>query len=64
MFVLVYELSLPPSFAISKRQYRRVRHRSGNLRLRRRWKQRYFTKIGDDCYTLPVRWPINTNQWL
>lgn len=29
-----------------------------------RWKQRYFTKIGDDYYPLPVQWDINTKQWL
>ena len=29
-----------------------------------RWKQRYFTKIGDDYFPLPVQWDINTKQWL
>lgn len=28
------------------------------------WKQRYFTKIGDDYFPLPVQWDIATHQWL
>lgn len=29
-----------------------------------KWKQRYFTKIGDDYYPLPVQWDIGNKQWL
>ena len=29
-----------------------------------KWKQRYFTKIGDDYYPLPVQWDIGTKEWL
>ena len=29
-----------------------------------RWKQRYFTKIGDDYYPLPVQWDVATHKWL
>ena len=29
-----------------------------------RWKQRYFTKIGDDYYPLPVQWDIGNKKWL
>ncbi|HXR96584.1 MAG TPA: cytochrome c3 family protein [Terriglobales bacterium] len=29
-----------------------------------RWKQRYFTRIGDDYYPLPAQWDIGTHQWL
>jgi predicted CXXCH cytochrome family protein len=28
------------------------------------WKQRYFTKIGDDYFPLPVQWDIATHTWL
>jgi hypothetical protein len=28
-----------------------------------RWKQRYFTKRGDDYYPLPVQWDVNKRQW-
>ena len=28
------------------------------------WKQRYFTKIGEDYFPLPVQWDIKTRQWL
>ena len=28
------------------------------------WKQRYFTKIGDDYFPLPVQWDFGTHQWL
>lgn len=28
------------------------------------WKQRYFTKIGDDYFPLPVQWDFATHQWL
>ena len=28
------------------------------------WKQRYFTKIGDDYFPLPVQWDIATQIWL
>ncbi len=28
------------------------------------WKQRYFTKIGDDYFPLPVQWNVGTHQWL
>lgn len=28
------------------------------------WKQRYFTKIGDDYFPLPVQWDVGTRQWL
>jgi len=27
------------------------------------WKQRYFTKIGDDYYPLPVQWAVSTRKW-
>ncbi|HEY6904844.1 MAG TPA: c-type cytochrome [Candidatus Acidoferrales bacterium] len=27
------------------------------------WKQRYFTKIGDDYYPLPVQWEFNNKKW-
>jgi predicted CXXCH cytochrome family protein len=28
------------------------------------WKQRYFTKIGDDYFPLPAQWDFATKQWL
>ena len=28
------------------------------------WKQRYFTKVGDDYYPLPVQWDIRNKTWL
>jgi predicted CXXCH cytochrome family protein len=28
------------------------------------WKQRYFTKIGDDYYPEPAQWDLATHQWL
>ena len=28
------------------------------------WKQRYFTKIGDDYYPEPAQWDVATRQWL
>jgi predicted CXXCH cytochrome family protein len=28
------------------------------------WKQRYFTKIGDDYYPMPAQWDVATRQWL
>jgi predicted CXXCH cytochrome family protein len=28
------------------------------------WKQRYFTKQGDDFYPLPVQWDIGNKKWL
>ncbi len=28
------------------------------------WKQRYFTKQGDDYYPLPVQWDIGNKKWL
>jgi mono/diheme cytochrome c family protein len=31
----------------------------GNL-----WKQRYFTKIGDDYFPEPAQWDVATHQWL
>jgi predicted CXXCH cytochrome family protein len=27
------------------------------------WKQRYFTKVGDDYYPLPAQWEIANHQW-
>jgi len=27
------------------------------------WKQRYFTKIGDDYFPLPVQWEVKNHQW-
>jgi predicted CXXCH cytochrome family protein len=27
------------------------------------WKQRYFTKVGDDYYPLPVQWEIKNHAW-
>lgn len=29
-----------------------------------RWKQRYFTRRGDDFYVLPAQWDITNKQWL
>ncbi|ADW71254.1 cytochrome c family protein (plasmid) [Granulicella tundricola MP5ACTX9] len=29
-----------------------------------RWKQRYFTKRGDDYYVLPAQWDIQKKRWL
>jgi predicted CXXCH cytochrome family protein len=29
-----------------------------------KWKQRYFTKVGDDYYPLPVQWDVGNKQWL
>ncbi|HEX2918691.1 MAG TPA: cytochrome c3 family protein [Edaphobacter sp.] len=29
-----------------------------------KWKQRYFTRIGDDYYPLPVQWDIGNKKWL
>ena len=29
-----------------------------------KWKQRYFTKIGDDFYPLPVQWDVGNRKWL
>jgi len=28
------------------------------------WKQRYFTKVGDDYFPLPVQWNFATHAWL
>ena len=28
-----------------------------------KWKQRYFTRIGDDYYPLPVQWDIGNKTW-
>jgi len=28
------------------------------------WKQRYFTKVGDDYFPIPVQWDVGTHQWL
>jgi predicted CXXCH cytochrome family protein len=28
------------------------------------WKQRYFTRVGDDLYPLAVQWDFATKQWL
>ena len=28
------------------------------------WKQRYFTKVGDDYFPLPAQWDVGTQQWL
>ena len=28
------------------------------------WKQRYFTKVGENYFPLPVQWDIATRQWL
>lgn len=28
------------------------------------WKQRYFTKVGDDYYPLPVQWDIGNKKWM
>jgi len=27
------------------------------------WKQRYFTKIGDDYFPLPAQWVVGTREW-
>lgn len=27
------------------------------------WKQRYFTKVGDDYFPLPSQWEINNHKW-
>ncbi len=29
-----------------------------------RWKQRYFTQIGDDYFVLPAQWDIQKKRWL
>ena len=29
-----------------------------------RWKQRYFTKRGDDYYPLPAQWDVKGARWL
>ncbi len=29
-----------------------------------RWKQRYFTKRGDDYYPLPAQWDVAKKKWL
>ena len=29
-----------------------------------KWKQRYFTKVGDDYYPLPVQWDIGNKKWM
>ena len=29
-----------------------------------KWKQRYFTKIGDDYFPLPVQWDVGNKKWL
>ena len=29
-----------------------------------KWKQRYFTKIGDEYYPLPVQWDVGNKKWL
>ncbi len=28
------------------------------------WKQRYFTRVGNDYFPLPVQWDIGTHKWL
>ena len=28
-----------------------------------KWKQRYFTKVGDDFYPLPAQWDVTHRQW-
>lgn len=28
------------------------------------WKQRYFTKVGDDFFPMPAQWDVGTGQWL
>ena len=28
-----------------------------------KWKQRYFTRVGDDYYPLPVQWDIGNKTW-
>ncbi len=28
------------------------------------WKQRYFTKVGDDYFPLPVQWDVGNKKWL
>src|SRR3954467_13897690 len=28
-----------------------------------KWKQRYFTRMGDDYYPLPVQWDIRSKVW-
>jgi predicted CXXCH cytochrome family protein len=28
-----------------------------------RWKQRYFTKVGDDYFVFPAQWDVNNRQW-
>ena len=29
-----------------------------------KWKQRYFTRVGDDYYPLPVQWDVGNKKWL
>src|SRR6478752_9499187 len=28
-----------------------------------KWKQRYFTKVGDDYFPLPAQWDVTHRQW-
>ena len=28
------------------------------------WKQRFFTKVGDDYYPLPVQWDVGNKKWM
>lgn len=47
------------SNSVSKFSPAQVAFVYGNL-----WKQRYFTKVGDDYFPLPVEWDIATHVWL
>ena len=29
-----------------------------------KWKQRYFTRVGDDYYPLPVQWDVGNKKWM
>ena len=28
-----------------------------------KWKQRYFTKVGDDYYAFPAQWDVSNKVW-
>lgn len=49
----------PASNTIAPFSRERVAFVYGNI-----WKQRYFTRVGDDLYPLPVQWDFATRQWL
>lgn len=28
-----------------------------------KWKQRYYTKIGNDCFVFPAQWDVRNKTW-